>query len=180
MKIIKYVSFFVLLVVILVLLVAAFLPSQFSVVREVEINKPKIVVFNYVKYLKNQENFSTWSKIDLNMKHEFKGYDGIIGFVSAWESENPDVGKGEQEITGMNEGNRIDYQLRFIKPYESTSTAYMAFTEINPNKTKLQWGFEGEMAYPTNLMLLFVDMEGQLGGDLQTGLNNLKVILEKQ
>jgi hypothetical protein len=35
------------------------------------------------------------------------------------------------------------------------------------------------MAYPMNLMLVFMDMDAMLGKDLQTGLNNLKAVLEK-
>jgi hypothetical protein len=35
------------------------------------------------------------------------------------------------------------------------------------------------MPYPMNLMLLFMDMDGMLGKDLQQGLDNLKGVLEK-
>jgi len=179
-KVIKYIAIFVLLLIVAVLVVAAFVPSEFLVVREVKINKPKSEVYDYTKLLKNQDNFSVWSKIDLNMKKEFKGVDGTVGFVSAWESENPDVGKGEQEIIAIDEGNRIDYELRFLEPFESTSPAYMIFNSVDSNTTSVQWAFDGEMPYPMNLMLLFVNMEEELGKDLSGGLTNLKEILEKQ
>nr|MDA3862075.1 hypothetical protein [Melioribacteraceae bacterium] len=74
--------------------------------------------------------------------------------------------------------NRNDYELRFLEPFESKSLAYMIFSSVDSNKTSVQWGFDGEMPYPMNLMLLFVDMEGELGKDLSDGLNNLKNILE--
>ena len=179
MKVIKYIAIVVLLIVVAVFVIAGFVPSEFLVIREVKINKPKAEVFEYTKLLKNQENFSVWSKIDLNMKHDFKGVDGSVGFVSAWESENPDVGKGEQEIIAIDEGDRIDYELRFIEPFESTSPAYMIFSSIDSSTTSVQWAFDGEMSYPTNLMLLFVDLEEELGNDLQNGLNNLKEICSK-
>ena len=54
----------------------------------------------------------------------------------------------------------------------------MIFNSVDSSKTIISWGFEGSMPYPSNLMLLFVDMEGELGGDLQSGLDNLKNILE--
>jgi len=180
MKVIKYIAIFVLLILLTVLLVAAFVPSKFLVVREVKINKPKVEVFEYTKLLKNQNNFSVWSKMDLNMKKEFKGLDGTVGFVSAWESENPDVGKGEQEIIAIDEGNRIDYELRFLEPFASTSPAYMIFSSIDSSTTSVQWAFDGDMPYPMNLMLLFVNMDEELGKDLSGGLTNLKEILEKQ
>jgi len=179
MKIVKYILFVVAVLVLTVLLVAAFVPTEFGVIRDVSIDRSKGEVFEYVKLLKNQDKFSTWSKIDPNMRKEFNGVDGTVGFISAWSSTHPDVGVGEQEIIRIDNGKRIDYQLRFIEPFESTSTAYMIFDSIDSSRTKLRWGFDGEMDYPMNLMLLFVDMEGELGGDLQEGLNNLKAILEK-
>lgn len=178
MKAMKNILLIVLLVVLAVLLFAAFLPSEFEVERGVIVEKPIVEVFEYVKLLKNQDDFSVWAKIDPNMKKEFSGVDGTVGFTSSWKSEHPDVGVGEQEITGIDNEKRIDYQLRFIEPFESTSSAYIVFDSIDSSKTKVRWGFEGKMPYPMNLMLLFVDMEGELGGDLQDGLNNLKGILE--
>jgi len=35
------------------------------------------------------------------------------------------------------------------------------------------------MKYPMNLMFLFMDFDKMLGDDLQTGLDNLKTVLEK-
>jgi hypothetical protein len=35
------------------------------------------------------------------------------------------------------------------------------------------------MKYPMNLMLLFMNMEKMVGGDLDKGLQNLKSVLEK-
>ena len=54
----------------------------------------------------------------------------------------------------------------------------MSTESVNANTTKVVWGFEGHMDYPSNIMLLFMDMEEMLGGDLQTGLDNLKKNLE--
>ena len=37
----------------------------------------------------------------------------------------------------------------------------------------------GEMNYPLNIMRIFMNMSEVIGKDFQTGLDNLKVILEK-
>lgn len=84
---------------------------------------------------------------------------------------------GDKKIT---EGERIDFELRFIKPFEATEPAYMTTEAVNENQTKVVWGFSGHMNYPMNLMLLFMDMEEMIGGDLETGLNDLKTILEQR
>lgn len=179
MKIIKWILIVIVILVAIPLITAVFVKKDYSVEREVVINKPKQEVFEYVKYLKNQNNYSKWAGIDKNMKKDFKGTDGTVGFISAWDSDNKDVGKGEQEIKGIKDGQRIDYEIRFIKPFESTSSAYMTTESVNGNQTKVKWVFFGNMPYPMNLMQVVMDMDKTIGDDLQTGLNNLKGIMEK-
>lgn len=178
-KILKIAGLLLLSLIALVLLVAAFVKKEYSVEREVVLNKPKQVVFDYVKFLKNQQEFSVWAKIDPNMETEFRGTDGTVGFISTWDSPVKEAGSGEQEITGINEGKRIDYEIRFYEPMKSTDNAYMSFESINDSVTSVTWGFYGKIKYPMNLSLLFMDMDAMLGKDLEGGLNNLKSILEK-
>jgi hypothetical protein len=67
-------------------------------VRESSINKPKQEVFNYLRLLKNQDNFSHWASMDPAMQKNWRGVDGTVGFVSSWKSDKKEVGSGEQEI----------------------------------------------------------------------------------
>jgi uncharacterized protein YndB with AHSA1/START domain len=179
MKALKIIGLIIVGIIALVLIVALFVSGKYAVEREVTINKPKQEVFDYVKYLKNQNQFSVWAKIDPAMKTEFRGEDATVGFVSAWDSKDPKAGKGEQKITKIADGERIDYELHFIEPFESTDYAFLGFTAVNDSVTTVKWGFNGTMKYPMNLMMLFMDMEAMLAPDLQNGLNNLKGILEK-
>jgi Polyketide cyclase / dehydrase and lipid transport len=166
-------------IIVLLLIIGFFVKKDYSVGKEVVINKLKAAVFEYLKLLKNQNKFSVWGSMDPNMKTEFSGIDGTEGFVSAWESENKNVGKGEQEVLKIVDGERIDYEIRFIKPFKSTSWAFITTAALNDNKTLVHWEFTGKMKYPTNLMLLFMNMEKMVGNDLNKGLQNLKNILEK-
>lgn len=179
MKIFKKILIALAIIIAIPLLVALFVKKDYAVEREVVINQPKEVVFGYIKFLKNQDNFSKWATMDPDMKKTYQGTDGMVGFVSAWESQKDDVGTGEQEIKKITEGERIDYELRFIKPFESTEKAYMITEASGDNQTKVKWGFSGRMDYPMNLMLLFMDFEEMIGNDFETGLNRLKGELEK-
>jgi len=179
MKILKYSLAVIAILLAIFLLLAFFAPNRYSVERQVTIKKSKQEVFDYIVLLKNQDNFSVWANMDTQMKKTYKGEDGKVGFVSAWESKLDDVGKGEQEILKIVGNERIEYELRFIEPFEANDLAYMQLSEISPTETTVTWGFKGEMAFPMNIFLLFMDMEKQLGGDLQKGLDNLKTVLEK-
>ena len=163
------------------LAVLAFMaPTDFKVEREVTINKPKSEVFAYAKMLKNQNDWGPWFKKEPTMKQEFRGTDGTVGFTSYWNGTKQEVGEGEQEIKRIVEGERIDTELRFKRPFESKADAYLTTDAAAENQTKVKWGFSISMRRPMNLMLLVMDMDKEVGKDFGEGLASLKTILEKQ
>ncbi|MBB2148338.1 SRPBCC family protein [Pedobacter gandavensis] len=177
MKILKIVLALIAGLIVLALIVALFINKDYAVEREVIINKPKQVVFDYIKLIKNQDQYSVWNRQYPNKKIDYKGTDGTVGFVYSWDDKGS---AGAQEITKITDGERIDMDLRFKVPFEANDRAYMITEAVSDGQTKVKWGFNGAMKYPMNLMLLFFNMEEMLGKDLQKGLNDLKVILEKQ
>lgn len=152
-------------------------PKNYDVNRNITINKPLPEVFQYLKSLKNQDNWSPWAEKDPNMNKTFTGVDGEVGCISAWVG-NKDVGEGEQELTGIDENKEIKSQLRFLKPFKSTSDAYLR-VEKEGDGTKVIWGFSGENKFPMTIMMLFMNMDKMVGKDFEYGLNKLKGILEK-
>src|SRR4051812_3093476 len=110
--------FLIILVILAIPLIAAlFLSNEYSIERDIVINRPKPQVFNYIKLVRNSENYSKWVMLDPAMKKEFSGVDGEPGFVYRWDSTNKNVGKGEQEITSLDD-RKINYEIRFIKPFQ--------------------------------------------------------------
>lgn len=172
------------LVVLVVLLIgvvvaAAFLsPTDFKVERETTINKPQADIYNYAKMLKNQNDWGPWFKKEPTMHQEFRGTDGEVGFVSSWKGKTEEVGEGEQEIKKLTPNSRIDTQLRFKKPFESTADAYLTLEPLNENQTKVKWGFTGSMPRPLNLIMVVMDMDKEVGKDFGEGLASLKSIME--
>lgn len=178
MKVLKKIGFVLAALIALFLIICLFIDGKYNVEKSIAINAPQEEVYDYIKYLKNQDEFSVWQRIDPNMEKTFTGTDATVGAVAGWSSENEQVGVGEQEIIAM-DGKRIDYELRFKEPFEATDNAYLEAISIEEDITKVNWGFKGEMPYPMNFFLLFMDMEEMLGGDLEKGLENLKKQIEK-
>lgn len=58
MKLIKRLLFAVIALVAILLIVALFVKKEYKVERSVTINQPKAQVFDYIKYIKNQNEFS--------------------------------------------------------------------------------------------------------------------------
>jgi hypothetical protein len=179
MRVLKYLGIAFLGTVIMLFMVGLFLPKEFVVEREVVIYREKAAVFAYVKLLKNQDVYSSWSQKDPNAVHNYEGEDGTVGFTSYWESDHRSVGKGSQQILIIKEGERIDTKLRMEIPYEAEDQAYIITEEADEDATLVRWGFSGSMAYPLNILQLFMPMEKMVGKDLEIGLANLKVILEQ-
>jgi hypothetical protein len=170
---------YIILGIIAALLLAGLVISKdMKATKEIVINKPVGEVFNYIKQLKNQDNYSKWGSMDPNMKKEYRGTDGTVGFVSIWEG-NKKVGAGEQEIKGIVEGKSLSTELRFIKPFKSLAQSSMTTEPAGDNSTRVTWGFESKMNYPLNVMKLFMNMEKAIGNDFSTGLSNLKALMEK-
>jgi len=164
----------------ILLISAASLKKDYTIKREVVINKPKQEVFNFIRLLRNHSKFNKWTMMDPNMRMEYIGIDGTAGFVSAWDSDVKNVGKGEQEIKKVMDGERIDYNLRFIKPFEGKAGAFMTTESISDRQTRVNWAINGERNFLLKIMYIIMSMEKKLGDDLQTGLKNLKVVLEKE
>ena len=167
-------------IVIVVLIVAAVAPKDYNVQRSITINKPRQEVFAYIKYLRNQDNYNKWVMTDPHKLMTYRGTDGTEGFASAWDSDIKQAGKGEQNIKKIIKDERIDIQVVFIKPFAGVADTYMAMQSVTNNSTSVKWNFDSRMSYPMNIMLLFVNMDKILGADLETSLNNLKNVLEKQ
>ncbi|WP_430468563.1 SRPBCC family protein [Winogradskyella ouciana] len=176
MMIVLYV---VLAIIALIIILALVAPKTYSVSRSVTINRPISEVFNYVKFTKNQNDWSPWKKKDPNMTQEFIGTDGEVGFISKWEG-NKEVATGEQEIKRIVENELIESQLRFFKPWKSQSDAYLGVKSVDVNTTKVTWGFSGVNKPPSNIFFLFFDMDKTVGKDFEEGLNDLKQILESK
>lgn len=162
----------------IMILLAAIAPKSYNVHREIVIHRPIFEVFQYLKFIKNQENWGPWAKRDPDMKKYESGIDGTVGYISGWESNHKQVGSGEQEITKIVENEQVLCELRFLKPMKSVSEGYLKVAEVDGNATRVVWGFRGENKIPVSIMMLFFNLDKAVGKDFEEGLANLKSILE--
>lgn len=175
MKILKWILIIIAIIIVVPLIAAIFIKKDYSVTEEIVVNKPKQEVFDYVKYVKNVNKFNKWALEDPNQKVAYKGTDGTVGFISAWDSDKGS--KGEQEIKHLTEGERVEWELRFEKPFAGVSPSVMTTQAAGDNQTKVTWKFDGHMPYPMNFMCLFVD--GMMSKSMSESLVLLKQQLEK-
>jgi hypothetical protein len=171
MKTLKKIIVVLLIIVAIPLILALFVSKDFHSEREIVIEKPVEEVYNYIRYVKNQDNFGTWQLSDPDMKTQAEGIDGEIGFKYRWEGKK--TGKGSQTIINLVNNQKVETELDF--GFGDPANSYFLTEEVSSNQTKVIWGISGRTPYPWNLVSLFYDM----GNDFEKGLLNLKNLLEK-
>ena len=173
MKILKYLLYAIVILIMIALATALVLPKTFTATGTSVINKPASDVYEYVRKIKSQEDFTVWFKKDANMIKNYYGIDGTIGGGLKWQSKI--VGNGEQVITGLVDNKKVGINL-FLN--DSKDAAKFSFTmdSLAPNQTKVIQSVEGAIAFPFNLLMLFYNMDA----DFQKNADQLKQVMESK
>ena len=151
------------------------MPKKTMVITsEVIIDKTKEAVWDYVRLLRNQENYNTWIRQDPKIKMEYRGTDGTPGFVAAWQSKTR-MGDGEQEIRSVNEGVCYEAELRF-RNHDNTTHVKTSVESVDGGKTKVTTVMSATPSFPMNLMMPM--MSKVLKKNMDENSAKLKEILE--
>ena len=161
----------------LLLIIALFMKKEHFVKCEIIINAPRQKVFDFLKHLKNQEQFNKWATAGKeNRKEEFKGTDGTVGYIYSWSGDKS-AGQGEKEIKNIIEGKSIETEIRFVKPMAAIASIVMETESLSDSQTKVTWSNSGILKYPLNIMIPIA--EKNFSKDMKSSLSILKEILEK-
>lgn len=161
----------------IVLVIAFFVDRSFEVKRSDIISANRQETFEYFKNLENHEDFNVWLNQDPDANIWYEGTPGEIGYKMHWKSSNNRVGEGTQEIITLNENESIEYKVDFVEPQSIQANLIVQIEDNGPNESKVTWQMKGEIPYPWNLSLLFKDIEGQIGLDLEKGLKNASPLI---
>jgi len=169
-------------IIALLLIIALFMRKEHYVKREIIINAPRQKVFDFLKLLKNQDQFNKWATADKkNRKEEFKGTDGTVGYIYSWSGDKS-AGQGEKEIKSIIEGKRIETEIRFVKPMRVSASVIFEIESLSDpdshrDQTKVNLINTGTLKYPLNIMIPMA--EKKFPKDMDDSLSILKNILEK-
>lgn len=178
MSILSIVLIIIAVLLAIVFIGAASLSNEYTIARSTSINRPVQDVFAYIKLLKNQEQYNKWVMTDPNARITMRGVDGAPGAVYAWDSDNKQMGKGEQEIKAIAEGKSIDHEIRFEKPFKSVCWVRLNTTPISGNETTVQYSFGGVRSFGMKIPHFLFNLSKVLGKDVEISLANLKKVLE--
>lgn len=157
------------------LIIALFMKSEHYVCREIIINAPSNKIFEFLKFIKNQEKFNKWSTTDSDRITESIGTDGTTGYIYSWRG-NKDAGHGAKEIIGIADGKKIEIEIRFTKPMKVKASMIMETDSVSESQTKVTFINRGNLKYPLNLMIPMA--EKNFSRDLDESLSTLKKLFE--
>ncbi|KMW58986.1 hypothetical protein AIOL_003967 [Candidatus Rhodobacter oscarellae] len=151
------------------------LPREVAVARSVTIDAAPEAVFPHVNSLQKTEAWSPWMQRDPEVKLDYAGPEAGVGNKMTWASEDPQVGNGTQEITLSVENEKVETALDF----GPMGTAKASFTLAAAGEgTEITWGFVTDTGYNPMARYMGMMMDRWVGADYETGLGNLKSLVE--
>lgn len=175
MKILKYLLYFVGVLVLIAIVLGFAGPKSFDVNRTAIISGSPAQVWPYVSSLKNMQQWSPWAEKDTAMVVEYTGTDGAVGSMTSW-SGNSDVGQGSQTITKLEPTSYAETELKFLKPMENSFDGYIILKDTSGG-TFMTWGMKGENGFMGRIMGSIMNLDKMMGPDFEKGLNKLNALV---
>jgi carbon monoxide dehydrogenase subunit G len=163
-------------IAIILIVVIAGRPDEFTVTRAANISAPPENVFPHVNDLHKWEAWSPWAKLDPNAKNSFEGAASGVGAAMSWDG-NKKVGAGRMTIVESAPNNLIRIKLEFLKPFKATNTAEFTF-KPDGNQTDVTWSMTGKNNFFFKAFGLFMDCDKMIGKDFEKGLASMKSVAE--
>lgn len=181
MKILKYILFLLLIVIVAGGIYFGTKDGKFDVAETKDFNAPAEVIYNNVKDFKNWETWGPWAEEDENIEYSYAEKTEGEGASYSWTSTV--MGDGSMQTVKVIPNKEIDQKITFNTPLgDSESDVYWRFEPSEEaGKTKVTWGMKGEHSFMEKVFMSFQseDFETVLKDIYGKGLNNLEEEIEK-
>ncbi|WP_121666382.1 SRPBCC family protein [Mesonia aquimarina] len=180
MKILKYLFFLLLIVIIGGSIYVATLDGDYQAEETMLIEAPREMIFNEVNDFKNWENWGPWMEEDPNMVISYPEKTSGEGAGYSWQGD--ESMDGEMKTTEVIPPKTINQKISFDTPVGvSESTVYWKFEE-QENGTLVTWGMKGKQSFMEKAYQATQDstMGQMLSPMFSKGLQNLAEVVQKK
>lgn len=147
---------------------------SYSIDKSIIIEKTVKEVFSVVGDFSSWSHWSPWLCQEPDCPVTRRGEAQSVGHRQEWKGKR--IGSGSIEIISIEETKSIDYDLKFIDPWESSANVSFHFKELEEGKTEVSWKMDSELPW---FMFFFKKFfVGLLGSDYMRGLSMLKDFCE--
>ncbi len=176
MKIIKYLFFLILIVLIAGSIYIATKDGNYQIEESTTIAAPLPVVFNEVNNFKNWEEWGPWMDNTNDLILAYSDTTSGQGASYSWKSET--MGDGRMTTTKAIPDSAIEQKLSFASKYgETNSDVYWKFDRVEEG-TKVTWGIQGRQSFMDKLAFAFMDSSytQMMRPMITEGLEKLKLV----
>lgn len=151
------------------------LSPKFSVTRTATIQAAPDAIYALIADPRGWKQWSAWNQRDPAMAIEYSGPASGAGAVWAWKSKSQ--GDGRMTFTTAEAPKRLGYELYF-PDFGTTSTGEFRL-DPNGGGTQVTWTMDGDMGRNPFYRWMGLFMNRMVGPDFDTGLTNLKAVVER-
>jgi len=156
-----------------------FMPSSYTASSSIVVESTPYNVYPYFADLKNWEKWSPWREKDTSTRYIYSENSYGAGSTMEWDSKNDELGSGKITTVQFKKFHHINYQLDFIKPFESKSGGTISVEKMNDKQSKVTWTNTGKLSWPiSRWMGALADIEAMLEKDFNHGLEKMKTLVE--
>ncbi|HXW60581.1 MAG TPA: SRPBCC family protein [Myxococcota bacterium] len=179
MKVLKNISIAIGVVIALFIVIGLFLPSKWEVSKSLAMTASPERIYHEVANLHNWTKWSPWTyEKDKTLQYTYTGPEIGVGAQQNWTSEK--MGKGWLKIVKADPESGITYELFIdMNNFQSTLNGTMVF-EAAGDQTNVIWTDTGDSGNNLLRRWMSLGMGSMLGAELEKGLANLKVLVEKE
>jgi hypothetical protein len=178
MKLLRQSLLFLVGLIIMILIVLLFAKKDYSFEKKIFINSSSSDVFNFLKFLKNQEKYNDWYMTQKNAHFYVTGEDGTTSAKFHWKSNSSYLRNGYHDIRTLNYPESISIDIATDDSYNIKGRMDFQLKEKN-SQTHLTWKIHVHFPFPYNIVILTDDFEKSLLKSMDISLNNIKKELEK-
>lgn len=169
MKLLKKILIGILVFIVLLLILAYFLPRKMEIKATGKINAPATYAYNILNDFKNQELWDPWSEQDTSMTYQYGDLTLGEGAYTDYSSDNYGSGRTTRVTS------KKDQQILLTSDSKDMGGASMSYDLVaDGEKSELTWGFNSELSWPKNLMSIFI--KSSMKKDMQKGITNISSI----
>ena len=155
--------------------VAFLLPQNAHVERSAVMTASPEEIYAVVNDMSRFNEWSPWAKLDPETKYTIDGPPAGVGAKMSWSSKNENVGSGSQEIIESTPFSHVKTKLDFGGQVASATFTF----EPAEGGTKVTWGFDSDLGMNPISRYFGLMFDSMIGKDYESGLSNLKAIVEK-
>lgn len=160
----------------ILVVIGLFLPDRAHVERSEVIAAPAGDVYAVVSGFDRFNEWSPWFALDPSAVYTVSNPGQGVGASFTWQSDEPGVGSGSQQIFEVAEDRLVRVKLDFGA--QGLGEASYVLEPIDDSRTRVTWSMDTEFGYDLIGRYVGLMLDKLVGADYEKGLANLKVLVE--